>query len=158
MAAENRHTYRAIVRWTGNRGIGTGAYTAYGRDHVLGAPGKPPVPGSADPAFRGDDDRYNPEELLIASLSACHMLWYLHLCAEARVTVTAYEDTAEGVMETDGDGVGRFTSVTLRPRVTVTPESDPEQARALHENAHARCFIANSVNFPVSCAPALSVS
>lgn len=158
MSAEQRHIYRAVVRWTGNRGIGTGAYTAYGRDHVFGAPGKPPVAGSADPAFRGDDNRYNPEELLVASLSACHMLWYLHLCAEADVTVTAYEDAAEGVMETDGNGGGRFTSVTLCPRVTVTPHSDPERARALHEGAHARCFIANSVNFPVSCAPELSVS
>lgn len=156
--AGNRHSYRTTLNWTGNRGSGTSGYVAYGRDHVIGADGKPPLPGSSDPAFRGDAARYNPEELLVASLSACHMLWYLHLCAEAGVTVTAYEDSADGAMETDGSGGGRMVSVTLRPKATLTPDSDQETARALHETAHEHCFIANSVNFPVTCAPAFSLA
>ena len=133
-------------------------YETYSREHRFEITGKPPIVGSADPAFMGDGGRHNPEDLLVAALSACHMLWYLHLCAEAGIIVTAYEDGAEGSMETDGGGGGRFTSATLRPSVTVTPESDLDAARALHGTAHDKCFIANSVNFPVSCEPELSVS
>ncbi|BDA85823.1 hypothetical protein Sa4125_33650 [Aureimonas sp. SA4125] len=90
------HRYASHVRWTGNRGSGTSSYTAYGRAHEIAAAGKPVIPGSSDPAFRGDPDRWNPEELLLASLSACHQLWYLHLCARDGIVVTAYEDKAEG--------------------------------------------------------------
>lgn len=142
------HHYRAAVRWTGNRGGGTRDYRAYGRDHVITFPGKEPLPGSSDPEFRGDLARYNPEELLVGSLSACHMLWYLHFCSEAGIVVEEYTDDAEGVMETDPDGSGRFTLVTLHPRVTIS-QGSPVQANELHVPAHEKCFIANSVNFPV---------
>jgi organic hydroperoxide reductase OsmC/OhrA len=145
------HGFATKVEWTGNTGAGTASYRGYGRSHVISAPGKPPIPGSSDPAFRGDAARYNPEELLVASLSACHMVWYLHLCAEADVVVTAYVDESDGEMTLDADGGGRFTRVTLRPRVTVDEGSDAALARALHDEAHRRCFIANSVSFPVGC-------
>ena len=147
------HNYAATVRWTGNKGTGTSAYRAYGRDHEIGGPGKPAIPASSDPAFHGDASRYNPEELLVASLSACHMLWYLHLCAVNKVIVLEYEDQAGGVMEETDGGGGRFLEVTLRPHITVTAESDLETAKRLHHDAHEKCFIANSVNFPVSCVP-----
>jgi organic hydroperoxide reductase OsmC/OhrA len=144
------HVFRADVEWTGDRGAGTASYRAYDRAHLIGAPGKPTIPGSSDPAFRGDPARWNPEELLVASLSACHMLWHLHLCAEAGIVVTAYADDAEGEMARDAD---RLSRVTLRPRVTVAAGSDPAHAQRLHEEAHRRCFIANSVSFPVGCEP-----
>ncbi len=144
------HHYEVTVRWTGNTGAGTSGYKNYKRDHVILANvGKPPIPGSSDPAFRGDPERWNPEELLVAALSACHKLWYLHLCAEAGVTVMDYTDHAEGIMEESADGSGRFQRVILKPRVTVAPGSDTGKARELHKLAHAKCFIANSVNFPV---------
>ncbi len=147
------HRYAARVEWTGNRGEGTASYRAYGRDHRIEAPGKPPIEGSADPAFRGDAARYNPEELLLASLSGCHMLWYLHLCAEAGVVVVGYADAAEGEMIEEADGGGRFTSVALRPEVTLAAGADRDKALALHAAAHAKCFIARSVNFPVTHHP-----
>lgn len=153
MSAERRHSYAARVVWTGNRGTGTSDYRAYARDHEIRVAGKPPLPGSSDPAFRGDPARYNPEELLVASLSACHMLWFLHLCSDAGLIVTAYEDDASGTMVQDDDGGGRFREVVLRPRVTVE-RGDPRLLSSLHERAHALCFIARSVHFPVRCEPA----
>jgi len=144
------HRYAVVVTWTGNTGSGTSNYRAYDRRHEISASTqKPPIPGSSDPAFRGDSKRWNPEELLVAALAACHELWYLHLCAESGIVVTAYVDHAEGVMEEAADGSGHFQSVLLRPRVTVAPGSDLVRARELHAAAHAKCFIANSVNFPV---------
>lgn len=147
------HRYAVTVDWTGNLGSGTANYRAYDRRHEILADGKPPIAASSDPAFRGDPVRWNPEDLLVASLSSCHMLWYLHLCAVAGIVVTAYRDDAEGVMEEGADGGGRFAQVTLRPTVTVKAGADLETARALHHDAHAKCFIANSVNFPVGCQP-----
>ena len=148
------HTYSATVTWTGNSGQGTAGYKAYTRDHDIACPGKPVIRGSADPAYRGDAGRHNPEDMLVAALSACHMLWYLHLCSAAGVVVAAYEDAAEGVMQTHPPGgEGEFTRVTLRPRVTITPESDAEAAARLHEQANANCFVARSVNFPVHHEP-----
>ena len=156
MAATAReHTYSVTVRWTGNLGTGTSSYTAYRRDHEVMSGAKPPIPGSSDPAFRGDRLRYNPEEMLVAALSSCHMLWYLHLCADAGIVVTAYLDEPEGVMVETSDGGGRFTSVVLRPRVSVQASSDPMVAEALHEKAHHLCFIANSMSFPVRCEPTI---
>jgi organic hydroperoxide reductase OsmC/OhrA len=146
---DREHRYRVAVDWTGNRGDGTAGYRAYDRSHIVTAEGKPPIPGSSDPAFRGDPSRYNPEELLVASLSACHMLWYLHLCAGAGVTVTAYRDDAEGLMREDADGGGRFVEVVLKPSVTVLTPDMVEAATRLHAEAHRKCFIANSINFPV---------
>lgn len=145
------HAYRTTVRWTGDRGTGTSAYRAYARDHEIGAEGKTAViAGSSDPSFLGDPARYNPEELLLASLSACHMLWYLGLCAAAGVTVTGYVDAADGAMIETADGGGHFTSVVLRPRIRLAPGADQARAQALHHDAHDKCFIANSVNFPVT--------
>jgi organic hydroperoxide reductase OsmC/OhrA len=151
------HSYATRLRWTGNRGDGTRDYRAYARDHEIQSAGKPVIPGSSDPAFRGDSARYNPEEMLVASLSSCHMLWYLHLCADAGLVVTAYEDDASGTMTETADGNGRFTEVVLRPRVTLAG-GDAVLAESLHERAHHFCFVANSVNFPVRCEPVVPTS
>jgi organic hydroperoxide reductase OsmC/OhrA len=144
-----QHRYDIHVAWTGNLGPGTSNYLSYLRNHEVSAPGKPVVPASSDPAFRGDPARYNPEDLLVASLSACHMLSYLHLCAVNGVVVVDYDDDAFGLMEETATGGGVFTEVTLRPAVVISAESDPDKARSLHDEAHHLCFIANSVNFPV---------
>ena len=154
MAKEHRYT--ATVTWTGNQGGGTTDYKAYTRDYDIGCAGKPLIQGSADPGYLGDAGRHNPEDMLLASLSACHMLWYLHLCATNKVVVTAYEDAAEGVMQTNPDGSGEFKRVTLKPRITITPDSDATTAESLHEKANAMCFIARSVNFPVEHAAEIS--
>ncbi len=150
-----RHKYGLEVVWTGSRGVGTTTYTSYDRDHEIKSTGKPAIGGSSDPAFRGNAARYNPEELLVAGLSACHMLAYLHLCAVGGVVVTAYEDQASGTMVESGESAS-FEEVTLRPRVTISPDSDAEKAAALHDEAHRRCFIANSVNFPVRHEPVIT--
>jgi len=152
------HSYACTLTWTGNLGAGTSSYKAYARDHVFQASGKPDLPGSADPAFRGNATRYNPEELLVASLSSCHMLWYLHLCAEAGISVLAYRDKAVGTMVEDREKGGYFTQVVLHPEVTIAKGGDPAKARELHHPAHAKCFIANSVNFPVACEPEITVA
>ena len=149
MARNARHTYRTQLCWTGDLGAGTASYRGYARDHEIAAPGKPPIPGSSDPAFHGDAARWNPEELLLAALSACHQLWYLHLCAEVGVVVTDYRDDADGVMEQEPDGAGQFVEAVLRPRVTITPDSDAALALSLHHGAGKKCFIARSVRFPV---------
>ena len=148
--SRHEHTYRVSVQWTGNRGTGTSGYREYGRDHVIRTQGKPDIPGSADPAFRGDAARWNPEDLLVASASACHKLWYLHLCADAGIHVLAYEDEAQGTM-VDEPGSGRFTEIVLHPRVTIRAQDDAALAGRLHHDAHAQCYIANSVNFPIRC-------
>jgi organic hydroperoxide reductase OsmC/OhrA len=153
--AGKEHSYSLNVRWTGNLGQGTADYRGYKRDHEISAAGKPPLPGSSDPNFRGDKARYNPEELLVASLSACHMLWYLHLCSEAGIVIANYEDNAKGAMVETKDGGGHFTKVTLRPAVTFASAVDAELVQRLHEKAHHLCFIANSVNFPVLCEPSI---
>lgn len=147
------HTYSTVLTWTGNKGEGTSAYDAYARDYEVACAGKVAIPGSADPHYRGDAARHNPEEMLVSALSACHMLWYLHLCAVNGVVVTAYEDTADGQMQTHADGSGEFRKVTLRPRVTISAGSDPDEATRLHKEANAMCFIARSVNFPVQHRP-----
>ena len=141
--------YRAKLIWTGNRGEGTSGYKAYARDYDVACEGKAMIEGSSDPNYFGDATRHNPEDMLLAALSACHMLWYLHLCAVNRIVVTDYEDRAEGVMETSPDGSGQFTNVTLRPLVTIAAGSDAARAEQLHARAGALCNIARSVNFPV---------
>ena len=151
--APRDHTYEVTVTWTGNTGSGTSGYRAFERAHEVVVPGKPVLLGSSDPAFRGDATRYNPEELLVASLSTCHMLWYLHLCSAEGIVVTAYQDLAEGVMVERPDGGGHFAEVILQPEITLAPGSDATRARTLHADAHAKCFIANSVNFPVRHEP-----
>jgi organic hydroperoxide reductase OsmC/OhrA len=151
------HHYTSRLVWTGNRGEGTASYKAYERDHVLSVNNKPEIPGSSDPSFRGNPERYNPEELLVASLSSCHMLWYLHLCAVNGVVVVDYRDEASGVMEETVDGGGFFREVVLKPVVTVSSAEMVEKARSLHHEANKLCFIANSVNFPVKHEPDIRV-
>ena len=146
------HTYRTTTRWTGNLGTGTRDYRGYSRDHTLEAEGKPSLPGTSSTGYGMDPARYNPEELLVGALSSCHMLWYLHLCAEAGVAVVAYEDPAEGTLELSKERGGRMVRATLRPHVRVG-EGSLERARELHEEAHRRCYLANSVNFPVVVEP-----
>lgn len=136
-------------------GRGPPSYRAYERAHELAAPGKTSIAGSSDPLFRGDPTRYNPEELLVGSLSACHMLWSLHLCAEDGVVVEQYVDDAEGAMEIDADGGGRFTEVVLRPRCSYREPVEAARSVQLHALAHTRCFVANSMNFPVRVEPAI---
>jgi organic hydroperoxide reductase OsmC/OhrA len=152
------HRYSVTVRWTGNLGSGTSDYGAYSRHHEIGAEGKQNIQGSSDPAFRGDRSRWNPEEFLVASLSTCHMLWYLHLAADKGIVVTAYTDQPEGTMEERSDGSGRLTRVVLRPTVTMIGTGDTHRADALHYVAHEKCFIANSVNFPVTCEPKIVIA
>ncbi|GGT06281.1 OsmC family protein [Nonomuraea spiralis] len=146
------HTYDTTVSWTGNQGTGTSGYRDYSRAHDLAAEGPPVIAGSSDPAFRGDPARWNPEQLLVGSLSQCHMLSYLHQCAVAGVVVTGYTDNAVGTMAESGVG-GHFTEVVLRPEVTVAVPEMAEAALRLHEDAHKACFIAASVNFPVRHEP-----
>ncbi|PHI19584.1 peroxiredoxin [Lewinellaceae bacterium SD302] len=144
------HSYITDLRWTGNQGEGTLNYQVYARDHEISIQGGiHPIFGSSDPAFRGDPAKYNPEELLLASLSACHMLWYLHLCSVNGVNVVDYQDSATATMVEDETGSGRFTLATLQPKVVVSEENMVGQAQALHAEAGRKCFIANSVNFPV---------
>nr|CAA9315241.1 MAG: OsmC/Ohr family protein [uncultured Nocardioidaceae bacterium] len=144
----SEHSYATCVRWTGNRGTGTSSYRDYGREHEVSAGERPVLLGSSDPAFRGDASRWSPEDLLVVALSQCHMLAYLHLCAVNGVVVQSYTDEATGTMRTH-DGTGEFTEVTLHPRVVVAEASMSERAQRLHDDAHAACFIARSVSFPV---------
>jgi organic hydroperoxide reductase OsmC/OhrA len=149
-----QHSYEVAVEWQGNRGAGTSDYRSYGREVVASAAGKPDIAGSADRAFRGDAERWNPEDMLLVALSQCHLLSYLHVAASHGIIVTAYTDAASGVMEQTADGGGHFVSVTLRPTVTISA-GDPEVAQYLHEEAGAKCFIAASVNFPVLHEPSI---
>lgn len=146
---QGQHQYKATIKWTGNKGTGTDNYRNYERSHQITIENKPDIAGSSDPAFRGDKTKHNPEDLLVASLSACHMLTYLHLCAVAGVIVTDYIDTATGIMVDSPNGGGQFTEVTLNPIVTVTEQDMLDKANELHKKANELCFIANSVNFPV---------
>ncbi|MEO7600430.1 MAG: OsmC family protein [Opitutus sp.] len=152
------HHYDVRITWTGNDGEGTKSYRAYRRDHTIDATGRPTIPASSDPSFRGDPARYNPEQLLVAGVSSCHMLWYLHLCAVNQISVIDYVDDAIGTMEEDGDGSGQFVHVVLRPSIKIAAGGDVVRAHALHEEAHHLCFIARSVNFPVSTEPTITAS
>ncbi|MEK6204784.1 MAG: OsmC family protein [Amylibacter sp.] len=146
--AGKTHSYAVDIEWVGNLGNGTSEYAGYKRDHVIKAKGKVDIMGSADPAFCGDKTRWNPEETLLSSIATCHKLWYLHLCFDAGIVVTAYTDHATGEMEMNADGSGQFSGVILAPTVTIS-SGDPELAKALHHKVGAFCFIARSVNFPI---------
>ncbi len=150
------HHYAVDVDWRGNRGEGTSGYRSYGRDVVVRADGKPELAGSADVPFRGSADRWNPEELLLAALAQCHLLSYLHSAVKHGIVVVDYRDSATGTMEQVGDG-GRFTSVTLHPRVTITDPAQRGLAQQIHAEASANCFIAASVSFPVLHEPVVTV-
>jgi organic hydroperoxide reductase OsmC/OhrA len=147
------HNYKISVKWTGNTGKGTVEYKAYERSYILSAEGKPNLEGSSDPAFRGDAAKWNPEELLLAALSTCHMLWYLHICATNKIVITQYEDHPVAVMKLETSGAGQFTEATLNPRIVITDAKRIGDAEKLHHEAHEKCFIARSVNFPVKVVP-----
>jgi organic hydroperoxide reductase OsmC/OhrA len=152
-----KHIFNARTEWKAINGAGTTDYKSYTRNHIISAKGKSDILASSDPVFRGDKTRYNPEELLVASLSSCHMLWYLHLCADAGVVVIAYEDEAAGTMTEDKEGNGQFKEVILHPVVTVKGVSMTKMALELHKKAHQKCFIANSCNFPVRHKPVIRI-
>jgi organic hydroperoxide reductase OsmC/OhrA len=158
MAMPKTHSYALTVTWTGNTGAGTSSYAAFERAVEVSAEGKPAIPGSADPAFRGARERWNPEELLVASLSQCHMLWYLVLCAKESIVVTDYVDHATGTLVETPDGSGHFDEVTLHPVVTIASAQQMDRATALHTRAHDMCFVANSVNFDVRAEPSIVAS
>lgn len=143
------HHYHIQTIWTGNRGEGTRNYKDYDRSHLIRIDGKADIKGSSDAAFRGDKSKHTPEDLFVSTLSTCHMLWYLHLCAVNGVVVLEYTDEATGVMEEAPNGSGRFTRIILKPEVIVERGSMIEKANELHQEAHRMCFIANSVNFQV---------
>lgn len=153
----NKHTYTTSLIWTGNTGEGTSTYQAYRRDYTIRVSGKPDIKGSSDPSFRGDKSRYNPEELFIASLSSCHMLWYLHLCSVNGIRVIDYKDQARGTMVEQEGGAGHFESVTLMPEIVILESGKEELAMELHERANEMCFIANSCNFEIKHEPGISV-
>ncbi len=146
------HLYKTNIEWTGNRGEGTGHYKSYDRSHVISVDNKPVIQASSDPAFMGDATKYNPEELLVAALSSCHMLWFLHLCSDHGIVVVDYKDEATGVMLETASG-GHFTEVVLHPVVTVGDKAHINKANELHHEANKKCFIANSCNFPVKHEP-----
>jgi organic hydroperoxide reductase OsmC/OhrA len=154
---DREHRYKISTCWTGNLGSGTSAYSAYSRNHELSGPGKAaPIAGSSDPAFRGDASRFNPEELLLGALAACHMLWVLHLCADAGIVVVDYRDESEGIMLEHADGSGEFTRVLLKPRMTIADGARAPEAAELHHKAHAVCALARSVRFEVVCEPEIA--
>jgi organic hydroperoxide reductase OsmC/OhrA len=148
-----QHLYQAKITWRGNLGSGTSGYRDYSRDHEIEVNDKVVIKASSDPSFRGNPDLHNPEEMFLSSLSSCHMLWFLHLCSAEGVIVTEYQDEAKGVMEEEKDGRGRFTKVTLSPRVTVKEERMAAKVDSIHSKANQMCFIANSCNFPIKHNP-----
>jgi len=147
------HSYTTTVTWTGNKGSGTMDYRSYDRDYLISVDGKADISGSSDSAFLGDKSKYNPEDLLLASISSCHMLWYLHLCSKNEIVVIDYQDQAVGIMEELADGSGKFKEVILNPKVLIADAAHDELARSLHHEANKMCFIANSLNFPVKHEP-----
>ncbi|MHA4809783.1 OsmC family protein [Flavitalea flava] len=150
------HHYNATITWTGNLGEGTKNYRAYKRHHTTSITGKPDILGSSQPSYQGDADRHNPEDLLLASISTCHMLWYLHLCSVAGITITGYVDRPEGTMLEKDDGSGHFTEVILHPEIIITDPAKIEKAKSLHHDAGKMCFIANSCNFPIKHVPVIT--
>lgn len=151
--AQKEHRYTTHVEWTGNQGEGTATYTSYNRNHTLSIANKVDILCSADTPFRGDGSRHNPEDMLVYALSSCHMLWFLHFCADHGIIVTQYTDKAEGIMVEKEGGGGHFIEVVLHPLVTITNGSQIDLANSLHDRAHEKCFIANSCNFPVKHIP-----
>ena len=152
------HSYTVNLQWTGNLGSGTSTYSGYSRNHEISAPSKQTaLQCSSDASFRGDRSRYNPEELLVSTLSACHMLWVLHLCTDRGIVVMEYTDTPSGEMIENEDGSGHFTRVVLRPKMRIAPGGRHAGALEAHRLAHHKCFIANSVNFEVTVEPEIAI-
>jgi len=149
------HHYQSLIKWTGNKGKGTTSYASYDRSYDIIIENKPILKGSADPAFRGNADLHNPEDLFLASISSCHMLWYLHLCAVNKITVIDYQDKATAKMEETAEGKGHFIEAILRPEVVIIEKDKIELAETLHQKANEFCFIANSCNFPIHHNPTI---
>lgn len=151
------HNYNLAINWTGNQGTGTSNYKEFDRSYTIQIENKADILGSSDPEFRGDNTKHNPEELLLASVSSCHMLWYLHFCSEAKIIVTHYIDNATAILEETENGNGKFTSISLNPTITITEKSMVEQATELHKKANEFCFVANSLNLKVDHRPVINV-
>jgi organic hydroperoxide reductase OsmC/OhrA len=147
------HHYTVAVEWTGNNGLGTENYEVYGRSHTVQVEGKPLIECSSDTPFRGDAGKHNPEDFFVSSLATCHMLWYLHLCAENDIVVHTYKDIAEGTLVVADNAPGHFATVVLNPEVGVAEQWMITKANELHAEAHKKCFIANSCNFPIIIKP-----
>lgn len=157
--SDRAHTYESHLLWEGNRdGGGTSSYATYGRNYRVRVAGKPDLLGSANPRFRGDAGLHDPEDLMIAAVSSCHMLSFLALCAREHVAVVAYEDSATAVLRVEADGSGRFEQITLHPRVTLASAVDLDKLARLHDKAHAQCFIANSCSVPIAHQPSAVVA
>ena len=152
------HEYHSKLTWTGNLGEGTKSYNSYSRAYSIDIENKISINGSSDPIFLGDKTKHNPEELLVSSISSCHMLWFLHLASSKGIIVLDYIDNAKGVMKENEDGSGYFESVTLNPMVTITDISRVDEANELHQQANKYCFIANSLNFKVKHHPICKVT
>jgi organic hydroperoxide reductase OsmC/OhrA len=152
------HRYDIKLKWTGNLGAGTKKYEGYSRDYIVSSEEKPDIKGSSESSFRGDDTRYNPEELLLSSISSCHMLWYLHLCSNHDIVVTSYHDHPVATMIEKDDGSGAFEQVVLRPEIVISEGSNKAMAKTLHNVAHKMCFIANSCNFEILQEPIIRVN
>ena len=152
-----QHNYKLAVKWTGNQGSGTSNYNEFERSYAIQIENKVVIHGSSDPEFRGDRTKHNPEELLLAATSSCHMLWYLHFCSENKIIVVDYIDNATAILQETENGNGKFSSITLNPIVTVTEKAMIEQATELHKKANEFCFVANSLNFKVEHQPVINV-
>lgn len=144
-----KHLYETSLTWTGNKGSGTMDYRSYDRDFTIEIDGKTPILGSSDSIFLGDKTKYNPEDLMLSSVSSCHMLWFLHLCSKNGIVVIDYKDNAVGTMTENADGSGKFTEILLQPTVIISKQEDIAWANSLHTEANQMCFIASSLNFPV---------
>ncbi|MCX2678457.1 OsmC family protein [Galbibacter sp. EGI 63066] len=155
---ERKHHYKLSLEWTGNTGEGTTNYKSYERSHRIVVNNKAVIEGSADPAFRGDPTKHNPEDMFLSSISSCHMLWYLHFCSQAKIMVVSYHDTAEGVMVEESNGKGHFTEVILHPIVKIVEKDKIDLAKKLHHKASEYCFIANSLNFEVKHYPTVEIN
>lgn len=153
-----QHNYNVATKWTGNQGIGTSNYKDFERSYTIQIENKADIFGSSDPEFRGDRTKHNPEELLLASVSSCHMLWYLHFCSESKIVVTDYIDNATAILDETENGNGKFSSITLNPTITITDQSMVELATELHKKANEFCFVANSLNLKVTHQPIFEVA
>lgn len=151
------HHYQSLIKWTGNKGKGTTSYTSYERSYDVIIENKPRLKGSADPAFRGKAELHNPEDLLLASISSCHMLWYLHFCSTNKITVIDYQDNATAKMVETPEGKGHFTEAVLNPEVVILEKDKISLAESLHQKANEFCFIANSCNFPIQHNPIIRI-
>jgi organic hydroperoxide reductase OsmC/OhrA len=132
-------THRARLRWTPSE--------EDSRAHTIEL-GEQALSASSAPEYKGDPAKADPEEMLIGALSSCHMLWFVALARAKRLSLVSYEDDAGGIL--DGR---RFTGAILRPQVEFDDGTDAATIRELHRKSHERCFISNSVNFPVEVEP-----